>query len=234
MLVSGITSGLITCSTIALLSLLFFLGNWWMTLLAFATLIINVIIMLGSISLLSRFTSYFLLFVVQHVCSLLLFLFERLFYVFGWSLGAIEAISITILVGLSVDYVYHLAHAYTSAQSKETEHKQYSLFNNDSNDSLDSGWWKPRFHTSNAQLRYQFMRYALRRMGVSVISGALTTVLSAALLLFCTLVIFRRFGIIVTFNISISFLLTFFLFPALMFMMGPVGHFGQFYIYFKR
>jgi predicted RND superfamily exporter protein len=36
----------------------------------------------------------------------------------GWQLGAMEAISMTLLVGLSVDYVFHMADAYTEAQNE--------------------------------------------------------------------------------------------------------------------
>lgn len=34
----------------------------------------------------------------------------------GWSLGLIESICITILVGLSVDYVIHIAHAFNESR----------------------------------------------------------------------------------------------------------------------
>eukprot|EP01044_Picomonas_judraskeda_P025357 COSAG03_NODE_7322_length_934_cov_2.558084_2_plen_97_part_00 len=33
----------------------------------------------------------------------------------GWELGVIESVSITVLVGLSVDYVVHLANSYVEA-----------------------------------------------------------------------------------------------------------------------
>jgi protein dispatched 1 len=36
-------------------------------------------------------------------------------HLFEWELGVIESVSATILVGLSVDYVVHLANSYTEA-----------------------------------------------------------------------------------------------------------------------
>jgi hypothetical protein len=41
--------------------------------------------------------------------------------IIGWTLGVIEAIMISILAGFSVDYVIHLAHAYTHAEGDTDE-----------------------------------------------------------------------------------------------------------------
>lgn len=38
------------------------------------------------------------------------------FYLIGWKLGAIEAISVTILVGLSVDFALHISEAYAKSK----------------------------------------------------------------------------------------------------------------------
>ena len=38
-----------------------------------------------------------------------------IFYLAGWELGAVEAISLSILVGSSVDYCVHLVEGYLSA-----------------------------------------------------------------------------------------------------------------------
>lgn len=43
----------------------------------------------------------------------------------GWELGVIESVSITVLVGLSVDYVVHLANSYIEADVDKI--KQYTL-----------------------------------------------------------------------------------------------------------
>jgi predicted RND superfamily exporter protein len=36
-----------------------------------------------------------------------------LYYLMGWDMGVVEAISVSILIGLSVDYFFHLAEAYS-------------------------------------------------------------------------------------------------------------------------
>jgi len=47
----------------------------------------------------------------------------------GWQLGVIESISVTILVGLSVDYIVHLAVGYVeSRHSKRHARTRESLF----------------------------------------------------------------------------------------------------------
>jgi predicted RND superfamily exporter protein len=38
-----------------------------------------------------------------------------IFYLTGWQLGGVEAISLSILVGTSVDYCFHLVEAYILA-----------------------------------------------------------------------------------------------------------------------
>lgn len=40
-------------------------------------------------------------------------------YCLGWELGVIESVAITVLVGLSVDYVVHLANSYIEADAKD-------------------------------------------------------------------------------------------------------------------
>lgn len=84
-LVQGIVGGLAFSSAVALVSLVAVVGNVITSLFATLVIIVNIAVVLG------------------------------LFWLLGWSLGAIEAISITVLVGLSVDYVFRtipLAHVY--------------------------------------------------------------------------------------------------------------------------
>jgi predicted RND superfamily exporter protein len=42
---------------------------------------------------------------------------------FGWSLDVIESICITILVGVSVDFIVHFAHAYSESESRKRSDK---------------------------------------------------------------------------------------------------------------
>jgi len=48
-------------------------------------------------------------------------------FIIGWELGSIEAICLTILVGLSVDYVVHLANAYTESHELTREKRTFSM-----------------------------------------------------------------------------------------------------------
>ena len=45
------------------------------------------------------------------------------FVLAGWTLGAIEAISVAILVGLSVDYVLHIGHSYNHSSSMDRKNR---------------------------------------------------------------------------------------------------------------
>eukprot|EP00803_Ostreobium_quekettii_P001213 evm.model.scf_206EXC.9 EVM.evm.TU.scf_206EXC.9 scf_206EXC:105101-116496(-) len=40
------------------------------------------------------------------------------FYLLGWTLGVVEAISVTILVGMSVDFTLHVSEAYSNSKSR--------------------------------------------------------------------------------------------------------------------
>jgi len=168
--VQGVEKGLIVSSLVALIGLIIFTGNIIVSLIAAIVLSANIIYMLAFYQLI------------------------------GWSLGAIEAISITILVGLSVDYLFHVADAYCGA---ETHHGQ--LLN-----------------------RYERVRQALTEMGVSVISGAMTTIGSGIMLTFCTIQIFSKFGIIISLTLGLSIMFALFLFPAILSVVGPVGKMGSF------
>lgn len=51
-----------------------------------------------------------------------------LMFLWGWELGTIESICLTILAGFSVDYVVHLAHAYTHSSGSTREEKVGQAF----------------------------------------------------------------------------------------------------------
>jgi hypothetical protein len=80
--VNGIYYGVILTAIVLVLCLAFFTDNVIVSLLAMLSIGGNLVVMLA------------------------------LYEVWGWTLGAIEAISISILVGLAVDYCFHLAEAY--------------------------------------------------------------------------------------------------------------------------
>ena len=70
-------------------------------------------------------------------------------------------------------------------------------------------------------------------MGASVVSGAITTVVAAVMLIFCTIQIFSKFGQIVSFNIASSVVFTLFLFSALLMIAGPVQNVGRIVTFFS-
>lgn len=81
--VRGVIWGVIVAALISLLSLLAFTSNVLVALLALMSQLATVFSMLA------------------------------LYYLMGWQMGVVEAISVSILIGLSVDYFFHLAEAYS-------------------------------------------------------------------------------------------------------------------------
>merc|ERR1712110_916145 len=83
------------------------------------------------------------------------------------------------------------------------------------------------FNESNAPDRVERVQTALSTMGITVLSGALTTLLAALPLFFCQAIFFQRFGTFVFITIFLSIMLALFLLPPLLLLIGPTGHFGD-------
>lgn len=81
--VNGVIYGVVISSVIALVCLLIFTSNFLVALLAIFSQIATMFSTLA------------------------------MYWLAGWTMGVIEAISITVLVGLSIDYFFHLAEAYS-------------------------------------------------------------------------------------------------------------------------
>jgi hypothetical protein len=64
-------------------------------------------------------------------------------------------------------------------------------------------------------------------MGNSVVAGAVTTIGASGMLLFCQLLIFSEFGLIVSGNTLLSILFTLFFFVPLLMIIGPTGRCGE-------
>ncbi|XP_071482026.1 protein dispatched homolog 3-like [Diadema antillarum] len=111
-----------------------------------------------------------------------------LFYLLGWQMGAVEAVSLSILVGSSIDYCIHLVEGYRVAANHVK---------------LDSG-------KSSSHIRRQRAIHSMSTIGVSILSSALTTVIAAIPLCFTTVQLFAKFGQIVALNtlVSIAYTLT--------------------------
>uniref|UniRef100_A0A665W719 Dispatched RND transporter family member 3 n=1 Tax=Echeneis naucrates TaxID=173247 RepID=A0A665W719_ECHNA len=115
-----------------------------------------------------------------------------LMYWLGWEMGAVEAISLSILVGSSVDYCLHLVEGYLLAGETQLP----------------------------AQRQRRTLE-AVNHVGVAIVSSAVTTVISTVPLFFCVIVPFAKFGQIVAINTAISILITLTVTVAMLACMAP-------------
>uniref|UniRef100_A0A8C4HPX3 Dispatched RND transporter family member 3 n=1 Tax=Dicentrarchus labrax TaxID=13489 RepID=A0A8C4HPX3_DICLA len=115
-------------------------------------------------------------------------------YWLGWEMGAVEAISLSILVGSSVDYCLHLVEGY-----------------------LLAGETMP----STPAERQRRTLEAVNHVGVAIVSSAVTTVISTVPLFFCVIVPFAKFGQIVAINTAVSILFTLTVTVAMLASMAP-------------
>ncbi|KAK7934165.1 hypothetical protein WMY93_005061 [Mugilogobius chulae] len=107
-------------------------------------------------------------------------------YWLGWEMGAVEAISLSILVGSSVDYCLHLVEGYLLAAE---------------NLSADCT-------LEPLRKRQRRTVEAVNHVGVAIVSSAVTTVISTIPLFFCVIVPFAKFGQIVAINTAVSIFFT--------------------------
>jgi len=69
--------------------------------------------------------------------------------------------------------------------------------------------------------------HALEHSGVSIISGAISTMLAALCLLLCGIQFFYKFGILILFTVGYAVLFSLFFFPSVMALVGPTGVTGD-------
>ena len=112
-----------------------------------------------------------------------------------------ESLNLCMVVGLSVDYVVHLAEAYA---------------------------------TSPSDNRMGRVRHMLESMGISVISGAVTTFGASIFLLFSEIQFLYQFGIFVMSIVSTSLIFSLFGFTTCMALCGPQGNTGSLKELFRK
>jgi predicted RND superfamily exporter protein len=112
----------------------------------------------------------------------------------GWEFGVSESISVVIIIGLSVDYVVHLATDFQHSAHKGRSDK---------------------------------IKQAYTEMGVSIMSGTITTFGSGAALFGGKVVTFRKFAVLITSTITISFMMSMLLFGAICHICGPENGYGD-------
>lgn len=145
------------------------------------------------------FTGHFLLLIVVVLTILGVICFVvAIFWVAGWEMGAIEAISLSILVGSSVDYCVHLVEGY-----------------------LISAKSIPSKLTTNKEKREWRARAAIKHIGLSIISSSVTTIAAAIPLTQAVILPFSKFGEIVAINTTISIVYTLTACTAFLAIFGP-------------
>ena len=112
----------------------------------------------------------------------------------GWSLGVLESLNLTLIVGLAVDYVVHLAEGYMILDDQD---------------------------------RVTRVKYTLGHVGISVFSGACTTLGSAVFMLAAQILFFSQFGIFIFCTIALSIIYALFFFTTVLAMIGPEGNTGS-------
>ncbi|XP_029296482.1 protein dispatched homolog 3 isoform X2 [Cottoperca gobio] len=122
-------------------------------------------------------------------------------YWLGWEMGAVEAISLSILVGSSVDYCLHLVEGYLLAGETMIS--------------------TPGHNAEPGAERQRRTLEAVNHVGVAIVSSAVTTVISTVPLFFCVIVPFAKFGQIVAINTAVSILFTLTVTVAMLACMAP-------------
>lgn len=114
--------------------------------------------------------------------------------VVGWSLGVLESLNLTLIVGLAVDYVVHLAEGYMVLEDED---------------------------------RVTRVKYTLGHVGISVFSGACTTLGSSIFMLAAKILFFSQFGIFIFCTIGFSIIYSLFFFTTVLALIGPEGNTGS-------
>ena len=114
--------------------------------------------------------------------------------ILGWKLGLFESLNLTLVVGLAVDYVVHLAEGYMELKDQD---------------------------------RLTRVRYTLGHVGISVSSGACTTLGASIFMLAAKIIFFSQFGIFIFCTIGLSILYSLILFTTVLAMIGPEGETGS-------
>lgn len=89
------------------------------------------------------------------------------------------------------------------------------------------------FVHSRHQDRYTRTRESLRELGVSIISGSVTTVLAVVVLVICKIVMFTKFAVFVSSTIFLSIFYSLFFFSAMCHTIGPNGEYGNFSLMYR-
>lgn len=121
-----------------------------------------------------------------------------IFYLASWQLGAVEAVSLSILVGTSVDYCVHLVEGYILAGNAIPD------------------------LTTAKEIRGWRSLAAISHIGTAILSSAITTVVASIPLCLTTIQLFAKFGQILAINTVVSIFFTLTICVALLRLIAPV------------
>lgn len=176
--ISGTTQAILLSAALIALAIVIFTQNLVIMLLTAASILMTVACLLGS------------------------------FVLWDWPFGAVEAISVSLVVGLSVDYALHLGHSYKHAGDN-----------------------KPNGHTMS---RVERSLIALQTIGPSIMAAAATTVFSMVVLMLCSTHLFVELGVIVATTLTVGILFSMGSFTAALMLVGPEGNTGDVVYMMKR
>ena len=114
--------------------------------------------------------------------------------VYGWDLGVVESLMGNLVVGFSVDYTIHLGHMFVAAGREHDIQNSFDRFS-----------------------------FAIRKMGGTVVGGAVTTLGAGLFMLPCQLVFFYKLGLLMVTTIFFSLLYAFGFVMPLLAAAGPSG-----------
>merc|ERR1711871_1898798 len=167
------------------------------------------------------------------ICSVILIavltITSGLFWLFGWELGIVEAVGISILLGAAVDYPAHVVERFIEIGHVDSVHSRDSSFqailplNQISSD--DDANPSRRQMVSSTQTTFGERRRrviaSLTSVGISVLNASATTVMSCFVLIFCTVQIFQKVGVIMLTASAVSITATIVPLPAVLTKYGP-------------
>lgn len=157
----------------------------------------------------------------------------------GFELGTAEALAGVMVIGLAVDYTVHLGHMFVHAKHYFSEHNLEDL-----NKEKDLADFNSRMLVSMASMRSMslivapeklreelkldkqvynsdLIFYAVDKMGMTVLAGAITTFMSAVFLLATTLAFFGKMAVLIGLTVMYSTIYAFLFFIPMLRVFGP-------------
>ena len=137
---------------------------------------------------------------------------------YGWELGIVEAVGISILLGACVDYPAHVVERFVELDTESSTRGEGGEGGGGMEIIVGRGFGNQQ---SDHTKRSERVRSAMTSVGVSVLNASLTTVCSCGVLTFCTVQVFNRVGLIMLTASAVSMIATLFFIPAALALCGP-------------